>query len=86
MSKQPSGGQPSFLSGGGQEDVMALKRKISMLEAENKQLKESSDGLKKTATTVTNDDRNWMSNFAASGGPGAGRQVGQIERPVTAST
>lgn len=40
--------------------------------------------------TVTNDDRNWMNSFgASSGGPsGVGGRpgIGQIERPVTASS
>ena len=51
---------------------MALKRKIAMLESENKQLKENEarnlgDSMKKS--TITNDDRNWMSSFGASGAP-----------------
>lgn len=59
-----------------------------MLENENKILKEkeisslSSDMQKKAA--VTNDDRNWMNSFGASGGgngPAAGGRLGGIERP-----
>ena len=58
-------------------DAMNLKRKIAMLEAENKQLKErgdlqgGADNFKRAggAGAVTNDDRNWMSAFGGGGGP-----------------
>lgn len=64
---------------------MALKRKIALLENENKALKENErnalqDSMKKTNL---NDDRNWMSSFGQ-GGAQAGRMT-QVERPVTAS-
>ena len=49
---------------------MALKRKIAILEKENKQLKEAeakslNDSMK---NTTVNDDRNWMNSFG--GAPG----------------
>ena len=58
-------------------DAMNLKRKIAMLEAENKQLKERGDAQGGADTfkrgggggAVTNDDRNWMSAFGGGGGP-----------------
>ena len=61
---------PSFLGGSNQEDTMALKRKIAILEKENKQLKEAeakslNDSMK---NTTVNDDRNWMNSFG--GAPG----------------
>ena len=64
---------------------MALKRKIALLENENKALKENErnalqDSMKKTNL---NDDRNWMSSFGQ-GGAQPGRMT-QVERPVTAS-
>jgi hypothetical protein len=48
--------------------MMSLKRKIAMLEAENKQLKENEakqlqESMKKAQ--ITNDDRNWMSSFGS---------------------
>ena len=55
--------------------AMDLKRKIAMLEAENKQLKEKADvprpgdGMRGAGGAVTNDDRNWMSAFGGGGGP-----------------
>ena len=53
--------------------MYALKQKISMLELENKQLKDQHDKdltFKKQQTAVTNDERNWMSSFGASSGAG----------------
>ena len=56
-------------------DAMNLKRKIAMLEAENKQLKErgdaqgGADNSRRGGGAVTNDDRNWMSAFGGGGGP-----------------
>lgn len=50
---------------GGGDDTASLKRKIQMLEAENKQLKEASslgDSFKKKPI-VQNDERNWMSSI-----------------------
>ena len=80
-----SGSQPD------NQEVIALKRKISLLENENKALKERElAGLNQDMSqkaTVTNDDRNWMNSFGASGGgPGSRPGIGQIERPVTASS
>ena len=67
---------------------MALKRKIAMLENENKQLKENeakqlSENMKKAQ--ITNDDRNWMSSFGSTG-PAQARGMTTVERPVTASS
>jgi hypothetical protein len=65
-----------------------------MLENENKALKEKeisglSNDMQRKAT-VTNDDRNWMNSFGASGAGGppgtAGGRLGGIERPMTASS
>lgn len=64
-----------------------------MLEAENKQLKESSQSQGgRGAPVVNNNDRDWMSSMGGAnraalqsrGGPPGGG-IGQIERPVTAS-
>lgn len=65
---------PSFLGNQGGEDVMALKRKISILEKENQQLKEAekkslADSMGKAS--IKNDDRNWMNSFG--GAPNYGR-------------
>lgn len=77
---------PSFLGASNQEDTMALKRKIAILEKENKQLKEAemkslNDSMKSTGI---NDDRNWMNSLG--GPPAQGRGMTQVERPVTASS
>jgi len=59
-------------------DAMNLKRKIAMLEAENKQLREKADVQSPSdpfarggggGRAVTNDDRNWMGAFGGGGGP-----------------
>lgn len=54
---------------------MALKRKIAILEKENKQLKEAeakslNDSMKNAS--VTNDDRNWMNSFGNAPAQGRG--------------
>lgn len=67
--------------------MMALKRKIAILETENKQLKENeqkalTESLKKSQ--ISSDERNWMGSFG--GAPAQGRGMTQVERPVTASS
>lgn len=62
---------PSFLGGSNNDDTMALKRKIAILEKENSQLKENeakalTESMK--TSSITNNDRNWMTNLGASGG------------------
>ena len=58
-----SGNQPD------NQEMIALKRKVLLLENENKSLKEKEiAGLNQDMTkkaTVTNDDRNWMNSFGA---------------------
>ncbi len=83
---QDSLSKPSFLQQQPEgQDVIALKRKIQILETENKQLKEMAENppYQKASTTVTNDDRNWMSSISS--GPSSRPGMG-MERPVTASS
>ena len=76
------------------QSEMDLKRKIAMLEAENKSLKESSQGGGGgRGGQSLGDDGNWFQSMGQSanraalqsrgGMPGGG--IGNIERPVTAS-
>mmetsp|Transcript_4446 Transcript_4446/g.7580 ORF Transcript_4446/g.7580 Transcript_4446/m.7580 type:complete len:242 (-) Transcript_4446:559-1284(-) len=69
-------------------EMMQMKRKISQLEAENKQLKVSSEpkasiGLSKSNSTISNDERNWMSSFGQANQ--SQRAPVGLERPTTAS-
>lgn len=91
-----SGNQSSTLSRlpsqglGGNDDLVALKQRISTLELENKHLKDQQDkdnSKRRESAAVTNDDRNWMQSFGASSGAGgAARQMTMADRPQTASS
>ena len=68
---------------------MDLKRKIAMLEAENKKLKEESGGAGgRIGTGKVDNDRDWMGSMGTANRANLqsrGGGIGQIERPVTAS-
>lgn len=61
----------SLAQGADNKEILQLKHKISSLENENKQLKSNivvkdqspSLGLQKCQTSVTNQDRDWMSSL-----------------------
>lgn len=86
MQRQGSSTGNPVMPGGSDMD---LKRKIAMLEAENKNLKETQGG---KGGQVQSNDRDWYGSMGTAnraalqsrgGNPGGG--LGQIERPVTAS-
>ena len=66
-------------------EVQQLKAKMSQLELENQKLKESN--LQSMKNQVSNDDRNWLKPMPSAPQRGlAPQNMGQIDRPITAST